>query len=55
MSRDKGFGMPGRKRNSGDYTYGFNGIENDHEIEGNGNSVDFGARIYDPRLVDGKL
>ncbi|NQY08212.1 MAG: hypothetical protein HRT71_01675 [Flavobacteriales bacterium] len=31
-------------------TYGFNGKEKDDEIKGNGNSLDFGARIYDPRL-----
>lgn len=30
--------------------YGFNGMENDNEIKGDGNSVDFGARMYDPRL-----
>ena len=50
LSRDKGFGMPGRKGNSGDYKYGFNGMENDHEIKGDGNHLDFGARGYDPRL-----
>lgn len=32
------------------YRYSFNGKENDTEIKGDGNSVDFGARIYDPRL-----
>lgn len=42
--------MPGRKFNGGDYRYGFNGKENDNEIKGEGNSVDFGARMYDPRL-----
>ncbi len=31
-------------------TYGFNGMMNDNEIKNNGNSVDFGARMYDPRL-----
>ncbi len=25
--------------------YGFNGKENDNEVKGDGNSVDFGARI----------
>ena len=50
LSRDKGFGMSGRKGNSGDYRYGFNGMENDHEIKGDGNHLDFGARGYDPRL-----
>ncbi|MDP1726285.1 MAG: RHS repeat-associated core domain-containing protein [Bacteroidota bacterium] len=28
----------------------FNGKESDDELKGNGNSLDFGARIYDPRL-----
>lgn len=32
------------------YRYGFNGKEKDDEIKGNSNSLDFGARIYDPRL-----
>jgi RHS repeat-associated protein len=32
------------------YRYGFNGMEKDDEIKGNGNSLDFGARIYDPRI-----
>jgi RHS repeat-associated protein len=35
---------------TGSYRYGFNGKEKDDEINGNGNSVDFGARIYDSRL-----
>lgn len=30
--------------------YGFNGKEMDNEVKGNGNSYDFGARIYDPRI-----
>lgn len=42
--------MPGRKFNGGDYKYSFNGMENDNEVKGDGNSVDFGARMYDPRL-----
>jgi len=33
-----------------DYKYGFNGKENDDEIAGNNNALDFGARIYDVRL-----
>jgi RHS repeat-associated protein len=33
-----------------EYLYGFNGKEKDDEIKGEGNSLDFGARIYDPRL-----
>ena len=46
------FGMlqPGRNWNAGNYRFGFNGKENDNEVKGVGNSVDFGARIYDSRL-----
>lgn len=33
-----------------DYRYGFNGMEKDNEIKGNANSLDFGARVYDPRV-----
>ncbi len=29
---------------------GFNGMENDDEVYGNNNALNFGARIYDPRL-----
>ncbi|MBK7682327.1 MAG: hypothetical protein IPJ26_07585 [Bacteroidetes bacterium] len=32
------------------YRFGFNGKENDNEVKGTGNSLDFEARIYDPRL-----
>ena len=32
------------------YRFGFNGQETDPEIKGSGNSLDFGARIYDPRI-----
>jgi len=42
--------MPGRSFNSNSYKYGFNGKEKDDEVKGNGNSYDFGARIYDPRI-----
>ena len=45
-----GMVMPGRSFNSNSYRYGFNGMENDNEVKGNSNSVDFGARMYDPRL-----
>ncbi len=45
-----GMGMVGRKWESGGYRYGFNGKENDNEVKGEGNSIDFGARIYDPRV-----
>jgi len=33
------------------YTYGFNGYERDDELKGSGNSYDFGARMYDPRIA----
>ena len=43
--------MPGRQYSSGTgYRFGFNGKEMDNEVKGVGNSVDFGARIYDSRL-----
>jgi len=45
-----GWSMPGRKFNSGDYRFGFNGMERDDELKGEGNSYDFGARIYDNRV-----
>jgi RHS repeat-associated protein len=32
------------------YRFGFNGKEMDNSIKGQGNSLDFGARIYDSRL-----
>jgi RHS repeat-associated protein len=32
------------------YLYGFNGKEEDNEVKGEGNSLDFGARMYDARL-----
>ncbi|MBP6730712.1 MAG: hypothetical protein KA149_01560 [Chitinophagales bacterium] len=43
--------MPGREFSSGGYRFGFNGKENDDEVKGTGNSLDFGARIYDSRLA----
>src|SRR5436190_22737868 len=46
-----GMGMPGRKYSAGsNYRYGFNGKENDSEVEGEANQQDYGMRIYDPRL-----
>ena len=46
-----GMVMPGRSyTGSEDYRYGFNGMEKDNEIKGDNNSLDFGARIYDPRI-----
>jgi len=35
---------------SSGYSFGFNGMRKDDEISGVGNSLDFGARIYDSRL-----
>ncbi len=35
---------------SNGYRYGFNGQEKDDEVKGNGNSIAYEARIYDPRL-----
>ena len=32
------------------YRFGFNGKESDSEVKGEGNSLDFGARLYDSRL-----
>lgn len=32
------------------YRYGFQGQERDDELKGEGNSYDFGARMYDPRI-----
>lgn len=41
----------GRNWTLGDsYRYGFNGKEDDNEVKGVGNSLDFGARIYDSRI-----
>ncbi len=34
---------------TGYYGFAFNGKENDNEVKGTGNSLDFGARIYDSR------
>jgi RHS repeat-associated protein len=44
--------MPGRSysANSSKYRYGYNGKEMDNEVKGNGNQLDYGERIYDPRL-----
>lgn len=34
----------------GSYRYGFNGKENDNEVKGDGTTIAFENRIYDPRL-----
>ena len=48
------FGMGIKEREWKDstfsYRYGFNGQEKDDEVSGEGNTLDFGARIYDSRL-----
>lgn len=36
--------------NTEGYRFGFNGQERDNEVNGDGNTYDFGARVYDPRL-----
>ncbi|MBI1307407.1 MAG: hypothetical protein GC181_12455 [Bacteroidetes bacterium] len=50
----KAFGMgiseTGYAAPEGGYRFGFNGMEKDDEVNGYGNSLDFGARIYDSRL-----
>ena len=45
-----GVGLKNRDFSSEKYRYGFNGMEKDDEVKGEGNSFDFGARIYDNRL-----
>ena len=42
--------LDGRSYDSIPHRFGFNGMEVDSEIKGEGNSYDFGARHYDPRL-----
>jgi RHS repeat-associated protein len=45
--------MPGRngsQNNGDDYRYGFGGKENDDEVKGQNNHLDFGSRCYDPRV-----
>lgn len=42
--------MPNRTYQNGAYKFGLQGQENDIEVAGAGNSLDFGARIYDSGL-----
>lgn len=42
--------VPNPDREPSDYRYGFQGQEKDDEIKGEGNSYDFGERLYDPRI-----
>ncbi len=46
-----GMVMPGRNFSAGDYRFGFNSKENDNEVMGVGNTIDYGMRIYDTRLA----
>ena len=46
-----GMEMPGRVYSSPGYRYGYNGKEKDNELKGTANSLDYGARTYDPRLA----
>ena len=41
---------PLRHSGSNNYRFSFNGMEVDNEVKGDNNSLDFGARIYDPRI-----
>ncbi|MCB9227503.1 MAG: hypothetical protein H6578_10095 [Chitinophagales bacterium] len=45
-----GMPMPGRSFNSHDYRFGFNGMEKDDEVSGDGNQYTTEFRQYDPRL-----
>jgi RHS repeat-associated protein len=42
--------VPNRFYNGSDYRYGFNGKEKDNELKGDGNSIDYGFRMYDSRI-----
>jgi RHS repeat-associated protein len=42
--------MPGRKWQGGSYRYGFQGQEKDDELKGEGNSINYAFRVYDPRI-----
>ncbi len=44
-----GVTLDDRNFSSEEYRYGFNGMEKDDEMKGNGNSYDFEMRIYDSR------
>jgi RHS repeat-associated protein len=47
------FGMMSRialPNNGVPYKFGFNGKMNDNDVKGLGNKIDYGARVYDPRI-----
>jgi hypothetical protein len=46
-----GMQMPERNGSTGDYRYGFNGMESDDEVKGENNWYTFGDYGYDPRIV----
>jgi RHS repeat-associated protein len=45
-----GMSMPGREGSIESYRYGYNGMEKDPEVSGEGNSYTTALRQYDPRL-----
>lgn len=45
-----GVSLDGRTIERGFYRRGFNGMELDDEVKGGGNSYDFGARMYNPKV-----
>ncbi len=48
-----GMEMPGRSwtaDSTDEYRFGFNGMEKDNSLKGSGNSYNFNARMYDPRV-----
>ena len=45
-----GVQLDGRTISGDSYRYGFNEKECDSEVSGEGNSYDFGARLYNPRI-----
>ncbi len=45
-----GVQLDGRTISMDSYRYGFNGMEKVDEVKGGGNSYDFGARLYNPRI-----
>src|SRR5690606_37459378 len=45
-----GMGLVDRSFNAESYRYGFNGVEKDNEISGEGNHYEFMYREYDPRI-----
>lgn len=42
--------MLGRSYNAGTYKFGYQGQEKDNEIKGEGNSLNYTFRMYDPRV-----